>query len=141
MPLDILNDLSSLVRVFTKTIPSTNFYLLPFHRRKQQSIKTSLHVKRVTYTHHEVYRDKRNCQYSMLLLYNSWKIKRQLFYKVSDRNLHPRVKVIRPVGLCHRRKLSILIGLALKLISLRSHSLLGLKRLNEDVKIISFVFA
>ena len=40
---------------------------------------------------------------------------------------------IRPVGLCHRRKLSILIGLALKLISLRSHSLLGLKRLNEDV--------
>ena len=38
-------------------------------------------------------------------------------------------------------KLSILIGLALKLVSLRNHNLLGLKRLNEDVWVISFELA
>ena len=38
-------------------------------------------------------------------------------------------------------KLSILIGLALKLVSLCNHNLLGLKRLNEDVWVISFVLA
>ena len=36
-------------------------------------------------------------------------------------------------------KLSILIGLALKLVSLCNHNLLGLKRLNEDVWVINFV--
>ena len=38
-------------------------------------------------------------------------------------------------------KLGILIGLALKLVSLCNHNLLGLKRLNEDVWVISFVLA
>ena len=38
-------------------------------------------------------------------------------------------------------KLSILIGSALKLVSLCNHNLLGLKRLNEDVWVISFVLA
>ena len=51
----------------------------------------------------------------------------------SNRNLHPRVKVDQAGRPLPPKKLSILIGLALKLISLRSHSLLGLKRLNEDV--------
>ena len=52
----------------------------------------------------------------------------------SRRNLHPRVKVDqagRPLP--PKKKLSILVGLALKLVSLCSHNLLGLKRLNEDL--------